>query len=112
MEPKIKITPQMIKVSRLLLRKLEQLGRLIEEQDKEHGLVRAIRLSEDMKDLKVAIFDRDLGGPHHAFMVQEIDINGNVTLTVVGDEIEEPEKKEPEKIDLFGGSGINWFEED
>lgn len=117
MSTKIKITPEMIRVSRILLRRLEQLGRLIEEQDKEFGHVLAIRRSEDMDSLRVAIFDSDLEAPRKGYYIQEIDIEGNVTVGVqelgITGEPEEPEEdKEDKEVDLFGGSGINWFEED
>lgn len=74
MNTKINITPDMIKLSKVILKNMEQLSRMVKQQDKDLGAVQALCLSSGRA--KVTVFDKYLD---NGYIYQEIDIEGNVT---------------------------------
>jgi hypothetical protein len=78
MNTKVNITPDMIKLSKVILKNMEQLSRMVKQQDKNLGTVTAT-CTAGGHYLNVAIFDADLV---LGYITQDIDIEGNVTVNV------------------------------
>ncbi len=74
MNTKINITPDMIKLSKIILKNIEQLSRMAKQQDKNLGAVQALCTS--LGRMKVTVFDKYLD---NGYICQDIDIEGNVT---------------------------------
>lgn len=74
MNTKINITPDMIKLSKIILKNMEQLSRMVKQQDKDLGAVSALCTS--LGSMHVTVFDKYLD---NGYIYQDIDIEGNVT---------------------------------
>jgi hypothetical protein len=92
METKINITPDMIKLSKVILKNMEQLSSMVKQQDKNLGAVQALCLSSGKA--KVTVFDKYLD---NGYIYQDIDIEGNVTAN----ERIFSESEDEEEEDLF-----------
>ena len=93
MNTKINITPDMIKLSKIILKNMEQLSRMVKQQDKDLGAVSALCTS--LGSMKVTVFDKYLD---NGYIYQDIDIEGNVTAN---ERIFSESEDEEETEDLF-----------
>lgn len=93
MNTKINITPDMIKLSKIILKNMEQLSRMVKQQDKDLGAVSALCTS--LGSMHVTVFDKYLD---NGYIYQDIDIEGNVTAN---ERIFSESEDEEETEDLF-----------